>query len=356
MRIYGTYEGYLTFIDAELFVGEKDGIFHVEITYPTEGICHDKAENAICEGDSLTFQLGINESVADITAELKDGSLEGSFDWEEGNIHGKFTLHKKSDDFVFGETKLIVPETSRKLLMENHTFTNEEKIIDFEYEFGNKEVLAFLKKEGIETENHHDLETVRELLKQLSAVLSHDGMGHHHAKGFGTIEQFVYAKEHDSCTNCRGMAMIFSGIMRAYGFRSSYVELVPKEGQDEMIHVVCDVYVPEWKKYILVDPTVGAIYYRDGKPLSLMELRNVLAENKWESLTMDNFGQRKTDLLGAVGFTVRYLMKFIKCIKNTEALGMENNCILLRPVELNGEMVTRNAIVTNNPDVFFSAE
>lgn len=83
------------------------------------------------------------------------------------------------------------------------------------------------------------------------------------------------------------MAMILSGVLRAYGFQANVVECHSDDVNSPKIHVVCEVFCEDLNKTVLLDPSNNLIYYLNSQPLSLIELREAIINDQSEKITLN---------------------------------------------------------------------
>lgn len=167
----------------------------------------------------------------------------------------------------------------------------------------------------------------------------------------GTIAQMEYAFQHDHHTNCRGLALILAGILRAYGYRASAVECRPLSGD---VHVVCEVYLEDLKKWVMMDPTNDLVYYQNTTPLSLIELREAMINHAELSLNENaNRNGKELDIMSLLAFMSNKMFYFVKAIDSCEDKTITNdNAICLTSKELMNEECEWK-ITTNNVAAYY---
>ena len=76
--------------------------------------------------------------------------------------------------------------------------------------------------------------------------------------------------------------MLFRSLMEcllAVGIKARVVYMLPYSPYDGDNHVVCEAWVSELHKWIMVDPTYNAVVLDEhNEPLNIMEIRNALAD------------------------------------------------------------------------------
>lgn len=247
----------------------------------------------------------------------------------------QLSLEKIKDTCEFSKPYIDIPEQYLDLLNKYNHYIKEDTSINLKYELNNNKVLSYLADIGISTENKHNLETIKELLKQLCLKIKHDGINYWHGSKYGTINTFEFALAQNSFTNCRGLAIIFCGILRAYGFKSSYITCMPYDIDDTECHVVCEVYVEELKKFIFIDPSYQVYFTHKNKILNLIEFRECVKNNEDISYYEGaSYNGQKFDLLSYLGYFSKNIFYFEKCIDNCEDKeSTKDNSLCLVPME-----------------------
>lgn len=81
-------------------------------------------------------------------------------------------------------------------------------------------------------------------------------------------------KKDNAGINCLSMSIILSECLLAAGIYARVVYMMPQAANDGDNHVVAEVFITEWNKWIMLDPTYGS-YCQDssGEVLNLYEIR-----------------------------------------------------------------------------------
>lgn len=355
-KLYGTWNGAVTVIDMELYIGEKDGVLTAQASYPSIGFMHDKTKELKLEDEALELTVYINDFDCPLKLKLEGNVLKGTFSIQGMEVPAEF--QKISEEYSFCDSYYAIPPQNIERLQKNSSFRNKPVQSVLTYELENQEVLEYLEKLGIKTENHHNLDTVMELMRQTMRVFSHDGANYAHSNEFGTIAQMEHAKGQHYFTNCRGISIIFSGILRAYGFHSSYIECNSVDPEDQEIHVVCETWIEELKKYVMVDISSKTIYYQNGMPLNLIELRKILMAHEEAALTVNeeaSHNEEQQTMVERLAYFSKNLNFFRKCIDNAEHTEiLKDNAICLAPAELLDFCKENNKICTDNIAEFYA--
>ena len=332
-NIFGTYSGNFGFASGELYIGVLNEDIHVEVSYSSIGIMHEKAKIKNITDSYVDLILDLNHEAHDMHLEYHDNSLVGIIEIAKVKLNVEFSKIKNT--FEFCETYSLIPEQHIKRLKENHTYIEGEASINLNYELNNSAVLKYLDEIGIKVENNHDFSTVQALLKEFCAKIHHDDSNYTHNHNYGTINQLKFALKQNSFTNCRGAAIIFSGILRAYGFKSSYITCVPYDSKDLECHVVCEVYIDEFEKFIFIDPSNQVYFIKDGVILNLLELRKCIENNEAIAFYQEaSHNDEPFDLVSYLGYFAKNIFYFVKCIDNCEDKeSIGENALCFVPVE-----------------------
>lgn len=355
MNCEGTYKGYLCFMDGELYIGEKDGKDHIEFSIPAIGLMHSSTKDAVINGNEMRFIMEVNGLDGMISIKEENGKLDGEMYVKEVDMHFKVDMKKESDKYEFCEEYYIVSEENRNILRENCTYSNAPSTIKQTYDLGNEEVLKVSEELGIITDNNHDFATLLDLMNKTEQVIHQDGVNYVHTKEHGTLAQLNHAIKHNHHTNCRGISIIFSGILRAYGFNSSYVECFPSDPNSSEIHVVTEVYVPDFHKYVMFDISNRMVVFKDNIPLSIMELRNAISNGEDGILTSNE--NIRNPLNEVLAYLSKNLVVISKQVNNNEVDEIdENNSICLVPEELKSAFAKRKDLqfVSTNINDYYS--
>lgn len=352
-RIFGTYAGDFGFAEGEIYIGELSNEIHAEVSYCSIGAMHEKVRIGRLTETSVDFILDLNNVNYPVHLKYGGDNLIGSFMFLEKEIPLHFK--KTNNTYEFSEPYAIIPQQYVKILRKNHSYEKKDKSVKLTYELNNHNVLSYLHEIGIETENKHDLSTVKELLKQFCMKIYQDGVNYTHSKKYGTVNQIKYALSHKSFTNCRGMAIIFSGILRAYGFKSSYVTCLPYNQSDEECHVVCEVYVDELEKFIFIDPSCCVYFMRNNVILNLLELRECIQNSEEVMYYRDSsYNKESFDLIGYLGYFSKNIFQFVKCIDNCEKKESgKDNSICFVPIEYQEMVRNKYKVFSSNINDYY---
>lgn len=351
--ICGTYKGNLLFAEGEIYIGKLDDKMHVEISYINLGVMHKKAIIKNIDTDSFDIVIDINGVDSFIHCKYRENEIDGIFEICGEKRPVSFTKIKST--YEFKEPYLIIPKRNIEILRENNSYEYKQSEMKLSYELNNKEVLAYLKEIGISTKNKSSLKAIEELLHKFCLIIHHDGANYTHSKEYGTINQIKWALEQGGFTNCRGISISFSGILRAYGFKSSYVTCRPYDEKDSECHVVCEVYIEELKKFIFIDPSMQVYFMKDNKILNLIEFKECISNGEKITYYENPYNDyRKFNLESYLAYFSKNLTFFDKCIDNCETKeAVDGNEICLAPLECIESAKARFEFITSNVNNYY---
>ena len=99
--------------------------------------------------------------------------------------------------------------------------------------------------------------------------------------------------------NCLAMTIVLAECLLAAGMYARVVYMMPAAAADGDNHVVAEVFITEWNKWILLDPTYGSYCADDsGTVLNLYDIRNLVSSGGGYSFSknLDYNGERVSDL------------------------------------------------------------
>lgn len=105
--------------------------------------------------------------------------------------------------------------------------------------------------------------------------------------------------------NCFHRSILFSTLLSALGFKARLWAL---EGDNfnALAHSITEVYIKDFKKWVFLDVTWGFYVTQDEVPLSLLELRERLLNNK-DTISIKGIGKEKSQMPD-------FYVRFMKCV------------------------------------------
>lgn len=350
MKKQGIYQTDLGIGSGWIHFGSKDGEPFSQLSFIDIGDMNNDCIKTELDGDQIIITVMLNDMPSSIQIDTE--TEKGVFDVFSIGFHKELELQLISDIPAFDNHHIVVPEKNIHELQAHQDYISEQVENKLQFTLSDPEVLSYAKKHGIDVENHHDIKSCLEIMDKLCYTIQQDGVNYTHDKqNCGTIAQMEYAFQHNHHTNCRGLALILAGILRAYGYRASAVECRPLSGD---VHVVCEVYLEDLKKWVMMDPTNDLVYYQNTTPLSLIELREAMINHAELSLNENaNRNGKELDIMSLLAFMSNKMFYFVKTIDSCEDKTITNdNAICLTSKELMNEECEWK-ITTNNVAAYY---
>lgn len=117
------------------------------------------------------------------------------------------------------------------------------------------------------------------LLNWLSSNVYHHPTYDNHIKNNGVdLLEYSFKQGADKGINCRALSITLVDCLLSIGLKARAIYLMPCSPYDLDNHVVCEVFIPELSKWIMLDPTYST-YFMDenNNVLNVLELRDLLA-------------------------------------------------------------------------------
>lgn len=358
MKFQGVFETDLTILFARIHFGEKDGEDFAQISFTHLGDMNNEVKSVSIADDALELVVDINGFDMNISIWKSGDEWVGKVNLDAADVHADIKLDYISGDPGFMEHHCIVPEIHVQRLKAHHVYEYEACGTVFQYELNNPRVLEYIKAKGIDVENHHDFSTICQLMKKTAELIHHDGVNYCHDRdNRGTIAQIEHAMKQNGYTNCRGVAIIMHGVLRAYGFKANLVECWPDQSDANDIHVVCEVYAPDLDKTVLLDPSNNLVYYQNGVPINLFELRCAVVKDEIDTLSANadaSHNGEAVDLIGMIAYMSKNMMFLTKSIVSDESHELlDENTICLSSKNVKDERFANVKIYTCNVDRFY---
>lgn len=96
------------------------------------------------------------------------------------------------------------------------------------------------------------------------------------------IYLWEYTQNTEPAFNCRLHSIMLFELLTAVGIEATYITCMPQDRHDQDCHVVNQVWLPEPKKWVMIDSDMGGCYATDsvGNLLSLQEMREYYQQDK----------------------------------------------------------------------------
>lgn len=166
-----------------------------------------------------------------------------------------------------------------------HKNFREGEDLSFDYDFDNEEYPVLREKYDIEATagNGSEFERARNLMNEYSGRLTHKCDIRIEPEQMNAIYLLDYSLDNkDHGIYCRAKAQILNEMCLALGICSRKVWINPISVYDTDCHVVNEVWDSHYGKWIMLDITNNVYWIdKDGTPLSVLEIRDQLAENEF---------------------------------------------------------------------------
>jgi hypothetical protein len=348
--IYGMYKGAFLVSKAEIYIGEKEnGEEFAQFSLLDVGQMHGNFDEIKNISDKEANVILINSgNPYDIPMVLDAGKLKIHMVLSK-DLSFDFELEKVSDEARFCEPYSIIPKENVDLLKANNEYSIDGETIDYSYEFSNLDVLAELDKRGFDRAKDDSFSSIWKLFTKMCELFTQDGMSVLDPKNKGTIAKMLEADKYGSCTNCRGMAIIFAGVLRANGIKAFYEGLFSADSNDQECHIVNEVYVEEFGKFVLFDASLCAVYKLDGIYLNSVELKDVLVNGRENDVVVERCNDKKKQSnVEILSYYSKNLVHFMRCINSSESTDMtEDNTVVLSPISAKEEYKKEGIITTD---------
>ena len=244
----------------------------------------------------------------------------------------------------------VVPKDIAKIgiLREYAEYGDIKADIKFEYKFDEREnILDIIEKYKLDelVKGKSDIETAIALMHRFCEHYKH-GNPPGGLAGTRTVQALMeFADKNEGRTNCRGLAIALSQIIRAYNIKAFHITCQPYEEPFGDCHVVVCCYCESLNKYIMLDPSTN-LYLKNsaGTIIGVEELRDILIAGGElipnEEAT--NWGkERMTDLSNYRDYMAKNLIRidrsFLSCYGNDRDGG---NIILIPEKYMQNEAKT----------------
>ncbi|OQA90139.1 MAG: Transglutaminase-like superfamily protein [Elusimicrobia bacterium ADurb.Bin231] len=149
---------------------------------------------------------------------------------------------------------------------------SDEKIFFVFEDFFHKELKRFRKRENLDSEAGNlksEFDTIVALRNWTNKQWEQGNPNPYPPFNANVILELIRSKETGGW--CGQYGAVFAQACMSFGIPARYMEIMP-EGSGG--HFLVEVYSRDYKKWVLMDPTLNVHYEKDGIPLSVVELHN----------------------------------------------------------------------------------
>ena len=354
-KIYGEYMGKFLVPDARIYIGmEDDGTEFAQMSFMSMGQMHSDFDSIkLLNDDEAIFVIVTSGTSMDVVCKLVNDKLNVHIDINK-DMSIDYELEKISSTAVYEKEYFVIPEQNIAALKRNNKYQKDNVIVEYEYELYNENVLKFLDERGFERVKDKSFNSIWKLYIRLCELYTQNGLNYVHSKDLGTIAQIKQAELHDGFTNCRGISVIFSGVLRANGIKAFYEGLFPLNVDDSECHIVNEVYVEDFNKYVLFDASLCAVYKLDGNYLNSIEIKNAIIDGRAGEIEIERCcNKKKSNSLETLSYYSKNIGHLVRCINNSESTDTtEDNQIVLSPVSVK-DTYKKNGLVTTDINKYY---
>ena len=186
----------------------------------------------------------------------------------------------------------------------------------------------------------------KRLLHYLAPRLTHDSYYDNHIEcnSLALLEYSLNKPENG--INCLNKSKIFVECALALGIKARRVWIMPYSPYDCDNHVIAEIYDSKLEKWIMLDPTTDGYFIDENRsPLSMLELRDLFAHNKFVAFAKST--SRLTDLnrlrekyLDKIAYIAKNSFYFV--VGESQRFGNEGEFLYVKPSDFN---VNQNTII-----------
>ena len=170
------------------------------------------------------------------------------------------------------------PEAKIDLLKEYAAYGDISVDCAYEFKFDERDNMAdIIEANNLDAlvEGKSDFGTVITLLHWFCSRYRHGDIGHPSIPSYHSVASF--ADKNDGRTNCRGLALALSQLLRAFGIKAYHLTCMPYENPFNDCHVIVSAYIPSLSKQIMLDPSCNLyLKNKDGEVIGIDGFRDAL--------------------------------------------------------------------------------
>lgn len=163
--------------------------------------------------------------------------------------------------------------------------------------------------------NKSDFDKALNLLNWISSNIYHYGSYDNHVTNTA-MELFKYAlgKGEKNGINCRSLSIALTECLLAIGIKARTVYIMPFSPYDFDNHVVCEAWIAELDKWVMLDPTYNLYATHNNVPLSILELRSLLAQQEEINFNAEaNYNRTPINKEEILTYYAKDLFSFVIC-------------------------------------------
>ena len=320
--------------------------------------------NVDFENGNILIFLSYKEAFIDFELHFNEtGELTGTAKYVDKS--SSVTFHKTSEWFAIGQTETgefnFTDEEFKEKINQNSNYDQDSQNYEFTYDLNDKDKIKdFIEKYDLDhiTNQKKDVELMQTLLNWECKMLNHDSSSIAEKRDINSL--FEDGLKNGVC--CRGLSLILSELLRAYGIKAQIVGCLPYTEIYNDSHVVVNAYSEELNQWIMLDPTYNMILKdEDGRYVNVQNLRNYILKDA--KLTWSEGAGYNENPMTEEGLKeyMRYMAKnscsYTKLLNNYENCDVvsDNICIILtsKDNQRAGEYTKDSKIIFTNDDKHF---
>lgn len=126
-----------------------------------------------------------------------------------------------------------------------------------------------------------DFDKAINLLNWISSNVYHYGNYDNHVTNTAMeLLDYAFGKGEKYGINCRSLSLALTECLLAIGIKARTIYIMPFSPYDFDNHVVCEAWIGDINKWVMLDPTYNLYVTFNGSPLNIFELRGFLANQE----------------------------------------------------------------------------
>jgi transglutaminase-like putative cysteine protease len=126
-----------------------------------------------------------------------------------------------------------------------------------------------------------DFDKALNLLNWISSNIYHYGNYDNHVTNTAMeLLDYAFGKGEKYGINCRSLSLALTECLLAIGIKARTIYIMPFSPYDFDNHVVCEAWIGELDKWVMLDPTYNLYATLNNVPLNILELRGLLANQE----------------------------------------------------------------------------
>lgn len=168
-----------------------------------------------------------------------------------------------------------------KYIKSHNTYDKEESIIPeyiYKQEVDARKILE-LMPEIIRGNYKCELDFFEHVLLWIKQNIPYDGYSQYEVS-YDAVSIIKSSREQKKGSNCMMLAFVLRDILEAYGYLSRVIQACPFDPSLQDSHWQVLVYSKMYQKWVMLDPTWGAYCIENSIPLSISQIRQLIASQK----------------------------------------------------------------------------